>query len=69
LFVLNEVSTRFLLVPRTINSLTAVLSTRSNSMSKLSAQPECARGVNTRAHIDGSSLVVLATSGTDGLAV
>jgi len=31
-----------------------VLSTRSNSMSKLEAQPECARRVNTH---DGSFLV------------
>lgn len=42
-------------VPRTINSLTAVLSTRSNSMSKLEAQPECARRINMHAHIIGSS--------------
>lgn len=34
-------------VPRTINSSTAVLSARSNSTSKLEAQPECARRANT----------------------
>lgn len=44
------------LVPRTINSSTAVLSARSNSTSELEAQPERARRANTRAHVDGSSL-------------
>lgn len=53
LFVLGEYA-----VPCTINSSTAALSTRSNSMSKLEAQPECARKVNTRAHVDGDSLVM-----------
>jgi len=54
----------FALLPRsrlfslTINSSTAALSTRSNSMSKLEAQPECVRRVNTRAHFDGNSSVV-----------
>lgn len=42
-----------LLLPRTINSSTAALSTRSNSMSKLEAQSECGRRVNMRTYIDG----------------
>jgi len=50
LFAVNEASTSFSLVPRTINSSTAVLSTRSNS--KLEVQSECTRRVNTRAHIE-----------------